>query len=104
MQQLKPALYLAVSQVPEGRVCTYGAIARLAGHPNGARWAGRVLSQLPADSTLPWHRVVNSQGKISLTGERGDCQRELLTDEGVTFVNQRINLRQFGWNLTPTGA
>lgn len=104
MHQLKPALYLAVSQVPSGRVCTYGAIARLAGHPNGARWAGRVLSQLPQDSNLPWHRIVNSQGKISLPGPRGDYQRELLSNEGVTFVNQRINLRHYGWNLSPSST
>jgi len=97
MQDLKPALYLAIHKVPKGRVSTYGAIARLAGHPNGARWAGRVLSQLPEDSALPWYRIINSQGKISLPGTRGATQRELLEREGVTFENDKINLRRFGW-------
>ncbi|BFM06400.1 MGMT family protein [Halioxenophilus aromaticivorans] len=95
------ALYLAISQVPSGRVCTYGAIARLAGLPNRARWVGRILSRLPQDSTLPWHRIINSQGRISLPGERGSFQRQRLEQEGITFRNDRVNLRQFGWNLHP---
>lgn len=99
MQNLRPALYLAVQQIPQGRVTSYGAIARLAGHPKGARWAGRVLSQLPEDTQLPWHRVVNSQGRISLPGDRGSQQQRRLEAEGIIFRNDKIDLALFGWHL-----
>lgn len=97
MEDPRSALYLAISQIPEGRVTNYGTLARLAGAPNGARWAGRVLSQLPKDSTLPWHRVVNSQGRISLPGARGAKQVQLLKLEGVTVCQNRIDMKTFGW-------
>lgn len=97
MHKNRDALYLAIKQIPRGRVTTYGTIARLAGHPNGARWVGQVLSKLPKDTTLPWQRVINGQGRISMGGSRGDYQKELLESEGIAFINDKINLRQFGW-------
>ena len=56
-----------VASVPEGYVTTYGDVARLAGSPRAARQVGGVLKRLPEGSTLPWHRVVNRHGVISLT-------------------------------------
>lgn len=93
----REALYLALQQVPPGRVITYGNLARLAGHSRGARWAGQVLAQLPQNSALPWHRVVNSQGKISLPGSRAARQRALLEAEGVEFQRDKIKLALYGW-------
>lgn len=57
-----------VASIPEGYVTTYGEVARLAGSPRAARQVGGVLKRLPEGSTLPWHRVVNRHGDISLTG------------------------------------
>ena len=64
-----------VASIPEGCVATYGDVAQLAGSPRAARQVGGVLKRLPEGSTLPWHRVVNRHGDISLTGP--DLQRQI---------------------------
>ena len=84
-----------VSAVPAGQVATYGQIAALAGMPSHARLVGRVLARLPAGSRLPWHRVINSQGRI--TNPNRAEQRKRLAAEGVTLVKGRVNLRQYQW-------
>ena len=86
-------LYLSLANVPEGKAVTYGDLSRLAGHPNGARWAGRVLSKLPADTNLPWHRVVNSNGEI--TCPKRHQARERLRNEGVIVHGFRIALKDY---------
>jgi methylated-DNA-protein-cysteine methyltransferase-like protein len=72
-----------VASIPEGYVTTYGEVARLAGSPRAARQVGGVLKRLPEGSTLPWHRVVNRHGDISLTGPDLQRQRQALLAEGV---------------------
>ena len=62
-------VFTALAEVPPGTVVTYGQLARLAGLPNGARQVGRILGNLPRDTQLPWHRVINAAGKISLGQE-----------------------------------
>lgn len=91
-------LYLALSQIPPGRVITYGELARRAGMPNGARQVGRMLAQLPAGSQLPWHRVVNAQGKLSFPPDSAvfNTQKELLEQEGVQFLRGKIKLSVYG--------
>lgn len=84
-----------VSQIPPGSVATYGQIAALAGMPTHARLVGRILSTLPADTRLPWHRVVNATGKI--TNPAKQRQQSLLANEGVSLINGRISLREYGW-------
>lgn len=88
-----------VAAIPAGAVSSYGAIAALAGLPGSARLVGRLLSQLPADSGLPWHRVVNAQGRISLPADTPGFreQVERLRVEGVEVGGGRINLRRYGW-------
>jgi methylated-DNA-protein-cysteine methyltransferase-like protein len=81
--------------IPRGRVATYGQIARLADHANQARLVGRIMSQLPAGSKLPWHRVLNAQGRISSPG--GKSQQLRLADEGIILVNSRVNLKLYQW-------
>lgn len=95
----KEALWLALSQIPAGKVITYGELARLANLPGAARLAGAVLKQLPENSSLPWHRVINAQGKFSLpeTSPAGEEQRRRLTAEGVIISNGKISLARFGW-------
>ncbi|MAK90009.1 MAG: methyltransferase [Oceanospirillaceae bacterium] len=96
-------LYTALAGIPAGYVITYGQLAALAGFSRRARWAGQVLKQLPQDSRLPWHRVINAQGKISLPGDAGEKQRALLESEGVTVSDSlRIDLSLFSWQKADT--
>jgi methylated-DNA-protein-cysteine methyltransferase related protein len=93
-------VWQVVALIPRGRVTTYGRIADLAGIPGGARRVGHILSQLPRGTRLPWHRVVNAAGGISLpVGSAAHRrQRSLLRGEGVEFGKTgRIPLRRFGW-------
>ncbi len=80
-------IWQVVAAIPPGKVASYGQIARLAGLGQGARQVGRTLKELPAGSKLPWHRVVNAQGRISLPREScaHDYQRSRLESEGVGF-------------------
>lgn len=93
-------IYDAVCRIPWGRVATYGQVASLAGLPGQARLVGYALHNLPDDSNVPWHRVVNAQGGISLDREfgAGSLQGSLLEAEGINFDAQgRIDLAAFGW-------
>lgn len=93
----------AVDSIPPGRVATYGQIAREAGLPRRARLVGRVLATLPAGTRLPWHRVVNAQGRISLR-PGAPLQRRRLASEGVRFTAAgRIDLARFTWTPTDDG-
>ena len=95
-----PKIYAAVSRIPKGRVATYGQIAALAGLPRQARLVGYAMHALPADSDVPWHRVVNAAGKISLRADalgHDELQAQLLRREGVRFVNGAIPLARFIW-------
>ena len=98
-QQRKEAIYLALVQIPKGKVITYGNLAKLAGMPNGARLAGRLMCELPEGSKLPWHRVINSQGKLSLP-ENSDSYREQirrLEKDGVVITNGKIKLSIYAY-------
>lgn len=99
-----------VRQIPAGRVSSYGQIAAMIPAPPGvdpggydrvrARWVGQAMNAVPPGSDVPWQRVINSQGQISLP--RGSAaaeeQRNLLEAEGVEFgLNERIDFADFGW-------
>ena len=94
------AIYQVLAHIPAGKVLSYGELAKRAGIPGAARLVGKVLRDLPEGSQLPWHRVVNAQGKLSLPqGSTSYCeQQQRLTSEGVEFVNQKINLAIYGYN------
>jgi methylated-DNA-protein-cysteine methyltransferase-like protein len=92
-------IYLIVRQIPPGKVATYGQIAAILGLPT-PRMVGYALAAVPAGSDVPWQRVINAQGKISLraNSESNFLQRQLLEDEGVQFdANSRVNLRRYRW-------
>lgn len=95
----RAALYLVLAQIPEGKVTSYGELAAMAGLGRAARWVGRVLSQLPDDTCLPWHRVMGAGGRLSLAEGTisGEEQRARLRAEGVMVVNGRVDLRRHGW-------
>lgn len=95
----RTALYLTLAQVPKGKVVSYGQLAELAGLGRAARWVGRTLSQLPADSKLPWHRVLGAGGRISLPAGTlsGDEQRARLRMEGISILNNRVDIQRHGW-------
>lgn len=96
-------LLATVRRIPRGRVASYGQVARLAGMPGHARMAGYALHGCP-DPSVPWHRVINAQGRIPLPEADGQAafQRALLEAEGVRFVRGRVDLERFGWK--PAGA
>ena len=90
--------YAVIRRIPRGRVATYGQIARLAGYPGHARQVGYALFALAPSTTVPWQRVINAAGRISLkplTG--GISQRLLLEKEGVRFNGDRVPLTLYGW-------
>jgi methylated-DNA-protein-cysteine methyltransferase-like protein len=101
--RLRQRIYAVVARIPEGRVATYGQVARLAGLPRHARLVGYALHDLPDESELPWHRVVNARGEVSRRAEPGPSeglQRHLLEEEGVVFdLGGRLDLRRWGWQV-----
>lgn len=93
-------IWIVVGRVPKGRVATYGQIAELAGLPRQPRLVGYALNALPSGSRVPWHRIINAQGRISPRAEPGSdrLQRALLEDEGVVFdATGRVSLARFRW-------
>ena len=88
-----------ISSIPHGKVMTYGQIAAYAGNPRGARQVSRILHSMSEKHNLPWHRVISSKGGISLTGEAGFVQTELLLQEGIQVVNKKIPLNKYLYNI-----
>jgi methylated-DNA-protein-cysteine methyltransferase-like protein len=87
-----------VKSIPAGKVATYGQIALMAGSPSSARQVVRLLHALSDKENLPWHRVINSRGTISLTGQGYELQRAMLESEGVELgLGGRIDLAVFLW-------
>jgi methylated-DNA-protein-cysteine methyltransferase related protein len=88
-----------IKRIPKGKVATYGLIATMAGNPRGARQVVRVLSSCSNKDKLPWHRVINREGKISMpVGNGYEEQHALLEREGVIFgLGDRVNLDRFLW-------
>jgi methylated-DNA-protein-cysteine methyltransferase-like protein len=90
-----------IRRVPPGKVVTYGQVATLAGLPGRARQVGYALAALPAGTTVPWHRVVNAAGRISMRRRPGPelTQRMRLQAEGVRFDGSgRIAMKQYQWH------
>jgi methylated-DNA-protein-cysteine methyltransferase-like protein len=93
-------IHRIVSRIPRGRVATYGQIAEIAGIPGQARRVGYALSALPNGTAIPWQRVVNAKGEISLRSRSGpeNLQKGLLRAEGVRFTRDgRISMDRFQW-------
>ena len=94
-------IYRVVRRVPAGRVATYGQIAALAGFPTGARMVGYALHALPKATNVPWHRIVNAHGALSMIRANpsgGVEQRIRLAREGIAFdAGGRVVLERHLW-------
>jgi methylated-DNA-protein-cysteine methyltransferase related protein len=99
------AILDVVARIPHGKVTTYGAVAERAGQPRRARLVGRVLSQLPARSMIPWHRVVAAGGRIAFPDGSESRRRQIarLRREGVAVSGGRADLRAYGWGSATGG-
>ncbi len=84
---------LVLSQIPRGKVCSYGRLAELASLGN-ARQTCRWLRELPKDSELPWHRVVSAQGKLA-DFSNANKQRRLLEAEGIVVTDKGRFSKQY---------
>ena len=94
-------IYSVVRQIPEGKVSTYGQIARLAGNPKWARVVGYALHVNPAFGEIPCHRVVNREGRTAPAFAFGgsDVQRAMLESEGVAFrPDGTVDLKEYLWD------
>lgn len=98
--ELDLRIWQVIMQIPPGKVSTYGDVARMAGLPRAARRVGHALRGLPADTRIPWHRVINSHGRLSLPAGSNSyySQRERLESEGVVFSGPgKLSLRRYRW-------
>lgn len=92
--------YAIVRKIPRGRVATYGQVAKLARLPGHARQVGYALNALSDGNTVPWHRVINSQGRISPRADPGWVlmQVRMLEGESIEFgPGDRVSLDKYGW-------
>lgn len=107
MTPFQEKVYRTVSAVPRGKVVSYGGVAALLGQPRAARAVGSALCELPDELDVPWWRVVNRNGEISIKCiiHGPQLQRALLESEGVQFDDRgRISWKRFGWRGDPEEA
>ena len=92
-------IYEQVKLIPRGKVATYGQIALLAGNPRWSRVVGYALHSNPDPDTIPCHRVVTKDGKLSSAFAFGgeNMQRELLVGEGVSFTDDTVDMKKCQW-------
>jgi methylated-DNA-protein-cysteine methyltransferase-like protein len=96
IEELRKTVYEIVSQIPRGKVLTYGAIALLAGYPNHSRLVGRIMRDAP-DGQLPCHRVVSASGRLA---PHFPTQASLLAAEGVRLSpSGNVSLRTYLWQI-----
>ncbi|MAM69893.1 MAG: cysteine methyltransferase [Gammaproteobacteria bacterium] len=93
------AIWQTVLSIPPGKVASYGQVADLAGLPGRARLVGRSMGMVPDSMQVPWYRVLKSNGQLA--GKPGSKfaqrQTELLQDEGVVVLKNRVKMENFQW-------
>lgn len=94
-------IYAVIRRIPYGKVASYGQVARLAGFPRHARMVGYALHRLPVSATIPWYRVVNARGELSLAhaGRASGLEQRLRLEREGIAVNAafRVSMARFGW-------
>ncbi|MFC4559531.1 MGMT family protein [Virgibacillus kekensis] len=98
MERFTKDVIKIINDIPSGKVMTYGQIARLAGSPRGARQVSRILHSMSRKYHLPWHRVLNAQGEISIKDEEmAHVQKMSLEGEGIVFQEgtYKLELAQY---------
>lgn len=92
-------VYIVASQIPKGKVTSYGAIAKKLGMQSSARLVGHAMAAVPDDLEVPAHRVINSAGALSGSHKFGGYERMrwLLEREGVTFKGERVDMKKHLW-------
>ena len=93
-------VYIVVRMIPKGKVASYGQIAAYLGHPRAGRTVGWALHGIPEGSDVPWQRVINARGRITISGVEYSAalQRELLEEEGIVFgSDDRVDMRVYRW-------
>lgn len=102
-KSLKILVLGCVKKVPKGRVVSYGQVAAAAGHPRAARQVGGILKCLPQPTDIPWWRVINKQGYISIKGNwtaTKELQRDLLIRDGVKVSeNFKVDMNKYKFNF-----
>ncbi|KHF38155.1 MGMT family protein [Halalkalibacter okhensis] len=99
MQPFTERVLHIILQIPKGKVMTYGQIAMLAGSPRGARQVVRILHSMSKKYNLPWHRVMNAKGEISIQDDELFMVQKLsLEGEGVQVKDHKVNLNQFQYH------
>ncbi|TXT60764.1 MAG: DNA base-flipping protein [Promethearchaeota archaeon] len=90
-----------IQRIPKGKILTYGAIAKLAGNPQAARQVSWILHSSSKKYDLPWHRIINSKGEISLKIKKDkNLQKHLLEKEGIEFkTDYQMELSSYLWNI-----
>ncbi len=85
-----------ISAIPYGKVASYGRVAEIAGNPRASRQVSRLLHSSSENHNLPWHRVINSSGGISLKGEGAILQRKMLEAECIEFgLNGKVDMDKY---------
>lgn len=107
MTEFSSKVIQEIKKIPKGKVATYGQIAKLAGKPQGSRGVAWILNSSSQSHGLPWHRVLNSKGKISFPPATAEYtkQKRLLAKEGIEFGdNDQIDMMRFQWAKTKATA
>lgn len=95
MTEFTKNVIMIIKSIPKGKVMTYGLIARVAGNPRGARQVSRILYSMSDKYDLPWHRVINAKGEISLYDAKKIEQISLLVSEGIVLKNEKVSLNKY---------
>lgn len=99
----RAAVYTVVRQIEAGRVAGYGQVAAVLGSPRAARQVGYALAALEPGDTVPWWRVIRTDGSIALQGDpnRGPLQMVMLREEGIELIDNRVDMARFRWAPEP---
>lgn len=98
MNQFTENAIKIIVSVPKGHVMTYGQVARLAGSPRAARQVGWLLRSMSNKYKMPWHRIINSKGIITVS-DGADMQKILLESEGIVVLGKSISLKTYLWSI-----